>query len=820
MNRLRHNFMPSGMLVLALLLLTFALVSCGEDDPVAPAINHAPATPVIDTGAGSPDDGAVGIALGAQLHWSCSDPDDDPVTYMVHFGTASSPPAVGSMQATPSYTPAGLVNDTTYYWQIIATDDGGKTTSSAIWSFTTVAATSETVSAPGAPTGPAAGETAASLGYTATGSTSSEGHTVEYRFDWNDGTMSDWSATMPANHAWAAAGTYAVKAQARCGADTAVESAWSTVLSVTVTAPAGETVSWPSTPSGPTSGAIAESLTYTVSGGSSSEGHALEYRFDWGDGTYSTWDPGATDSHAWSASGIYTARAQARCQDHPAVVSTWSSVLQVSIDVAETVTRPQTPEGDTPVEVSIPHSYTIRHAVSTMGHTLEYRMDWGDGAMSDWAVALRFDNAWDTPGSYEVKAQARCQQHPDVMSDWSYVPLAVTVQASETVSTPDALTGPDTGEIQVQLSYEYSGAVSSWGHDVEYRVDWDGTIGGWSINAFGSHSWTTAGSYDVLVQARCQDHPAIETDWSAPLTVTISDPPEAVYPPSFNRPSPTGGVGEDQEIETRGVSTNLYHPVEVRINWDDGTFSDWGPKVSVSYTRIHAWSAAGTYQLRAQSRCAEHPEFVSDWSDPFTLEILATESISTPNLMYIQPEQTYDIGAYIVFYITLAESDFGHAVEYEVDWGDGTVSPWSDNNSVRVPTDVPAEFQIRARARCIQHPEAVSDWSWTAVVHVLDLETIPGISSVVGPATGTVGVPVSFSYPGAVSSFGHELEYQLYISYSESVPGVAQGWATAANLTYTWDAPATNYVQIQARCALHPEVESVKSYNHFIRITE
>ena len=339
MNPLRNKFMPSGMLVLALFLLTFVLVSCGEDNPVAPPVNQAPATPVIDTGAGSPDDGAVEIALGAQLHWTCSDPDDDPLTYTVHFGTASTPPAVGPAQSASSYTPAGLANDTTYYWKIIATDDGGKATGSAVWSFTTVAATSETVNAPGAPTGPAAGETTASLGYTVTGSTSSEGHAVEYRFDWNDGTMSDWSATMPASHAWAAAGNYAVKAQARCATDTAVESAWSTALTLTVTAPAGETVSWPSRPAGSTSGAVAETLTYTTSGGSSSEGHAIEYRFDWGDGTYSTWDPGATDSHAWSASGLYMVRAQARCQEHPAVESAWSSVLQVSIDIAETVTQ-------------------------------------------------------------------------------------------------------------------------------------------------------------------------------------------------------------------------------------------------------------------------------------------------------------------------------------------------------------------------------------------------------------------------------------------------------------------------------------------------
>ena len=48
-----------------------------------------------------------------------------------------------------------------------------------------------------------------------------------------------------------------------------------------------ETVSTPTTPSGPTSGSTGASYSYSTGGASSNLGHTLQYRFDWGDGTYS-----------------------------------------------------------------------------------------------------------------------------------------------------------------------------------------------------------------------------------------------------------------------------------------------------------------------------------------------------------------------------------------------------------------------------------------------------------------------------------------------------------------------------------------------------
>jgi len=84
----------------------------------------------------SPPDGSDEQPINTILQWNCTDPDGDPLTYDVYFGTTDPPPLVSSNQPETTFDPGELEYDTTYYWQIIA-DDGEYTTESDIWSFTT-----------------------------------------------------------------------------------------------------------------------------------------------------------------------------------------------------------------------------------------------------------------------------------------------------------------------------------------------------------------------------------------------------------------------------------------------------------------------------------------------------------------------------------------------------------------------------------------------------------------------------------------------------------------------------------------------------------
>ncbi|HKI78174.1 MAG TPA: discoidin domain-containing protein [Ignavibacteriaceae bacterium] len=89
----------------------------------------------------TPTNGAINQPISSTLSWNCSDPNGDPLTYSVYFGTTSNPPLVASNQSNASYVPGQLNNNTTYYWKIVAKDNLGATTSSPIWNFLTTGAT-------------------------------------------------------------------------------------------------------------------------------------------------------------------------------------------------------------------------------------------------------------------------------------------------------------------------------------------------------------------------------------------------------------------------------------------------------------------------------------------------------------------------------------------------------------------------------------------------------------------------------------------------------------------------------------------------------
>jgi hypothetical protein len=74
----------------------------------------------------------------------------------------------------------------------------------------------ETISKPGTPSGEAAPVVNVVYNYTTSGASSDLGHTVEYSFNWGDGTSSEWSTSTGASHSWSSEGLKSVNVTARC----------------------------------------------------------------------------------------------------------------------------------------------------------------------------------------------------------------------------------------------------------------------------------------------------------------------------------------------------------------------------------------------------------------------------------------------------------------------------------------------------------------------------------------------------------------------------------------------------------------------------
>jgi len=154
-------------------------------------------------------------------------------------------------------------------------------------------------------------------------------------------------------HTWTSPGTYNVKGQARC--DGGEYSARSDSLTVVISE-TPHIVNKPQTPNGPSSGVAETPYQYTTSA-TCNQGHAIEYRYFWGDDTWTWYESNAAQSHAWAESGTYDVTVIARCATDNSIVSELSDTKTVVIgssspDIELTLYRVSgtdgTPDSSTP----------------------------------------------------------------------------------------------------------------------------------------------------------------------------------------------------------------------------------------------------------------------------------------------------------------------------------------------------------------------------------------------------------------------------------------------------------------------------------------
>ena len=167
-----------------------------------------------------------------RLAW---DPNTEPdvAGYNIYYGTSSRSYrySIDVGNAT-TYTIQGLTQGVTYYIALTAYDSADNESD---FSNEVSGAITETVSAPNVINGPTSGTPGLSCAFTAGGSSSSLGHTLQYQFDWSGDAsdLSSWGAATQSK-TWNAAGIYNVRARARCTTHKTVISSWFGVFPVTI----------------------------------------------------------------------------------------------------------------------------------------------------------------------------------------------------------------------------------------------------------------------------------------------------------------------------------------------------------------------------------------------------------------------------------------------------------------------------------------------------------------------------------------------------------------------------------------------------------
>jgi len=187
------------------------------------------------------------------------------------------------------------------------------------------------------------------------------------------------------------------------------------------------------------------------------------------------WGPVATGtandgSYAWTvpvpASTACLVRISDSADDDP--IDSSDAVFTILAAGTETISAPEEPLGPSTGISGSSYDFSTKGSESSMGvgHLLQYKFDWNDGSDSGWinagVINTPASHSWAAPGTYNVRAMARCAQHTDIESPWSAVhPIIISDSSSGYYNSPASL------KILPEVIWALASGGGTWLSDVQ-----------------------------------------------------------------------------------------------------------------------------------------------------------------------------------------------------------------------------------------------------------------------------------------------------------------------------------------------------------------
>ena len=105
----------------------------------------------------------------------------------------------------------------------------------------------------------------------------------------------------------------------------------------------------------------------------------------------------------------------------------------------ETIGTPGNISGQSSPIKGTSYTYSIGAVSSSMGHTIQYSFNWGDGTSSPWSTSLSASHAWSSTGQKILVVTARCQTHTSITA--SNPGNSVNVTTTPPTATTSAASG-------------------------------------------------------------------------------------------------------------------------------------------------------------------------------------------------------------------------------------------------------------------------------------------------------------------------------------------------------------------------------------------